>query len=414
MTICVALQDGFTAIESHLKQLERSDDMLNRYRVALEDIASFYNSRSLTEYSFDTNEEYRSELNAKFINHLISERKYRQFTRVAYMLDSYYQGAVFSLTYSRGTRYKVQLNAQFQSLLDEFQDYLDETLSMNSIPGYISIVRDFFYYLETSDIDNIRGICDSDIIGFIENCHEYRPASMNNVCCALKKILDFLSLKGCVVSREIAKYKAAPTRREIYPAFDSDELHIILATPDRTTIAGKRDYAIIILASFTGFRAIDIANLQFSNYDPIHRTINLIQHKTGTLIGMPIPNEVIEAMNDYIHNGRPDIQSEYIFLTLCKPYRKLADKASVRNILIKQLKKSGLGYAPKTGRGFHAFRRTMGKWLLSSSANPEMISQILGHRDGEVLKRYLPLSPDSMRECALDFTTAPLRAEVFK
>ena len=327
---------------------------------------------------------------------------------------TYIFGYSFSLTYSRGTRYKVQLNAQFQSLLDEFQDYLDEILSMNSIPDYISIARDFFYYLETSRIDNIRDICDSDIIGFIGNCHEYRSASMNNVCCALKKILDFLSLKGCVVSREIAKYKAAPTRREIYPAFDSDELRIILATPDRATIAGKRDYAIIILASFTGLRAIDIANLQFSNYNPKQRTISLIQHKTGTPIGLPIPDEVIEAMDDYIHNGRPEIQSEYIFLTLSKPYRKLSDKASVRNILIKQLKKSGLGYVPKTGRGFHAFRRTMGKWLLNSSANPEMISQILGHRDGEVLKRYLPLSPDSMRECALDFTTAPLRSEVLR
>ena len=96
MTICFALQDGIIAIESYLKQLERSDVMLTRYRVAFEDIASFYNSRSLTKYSFDTNQEYRSELNAKFINHLISERKYRQFTRVAYMLDSYYQGAGFS------------------------------------------------------------------------------------------------------------------------------------------------------------------------------------------------------------------------------------------------------------------------------------------------------------------------------
>jgi hypothetical protein len=55
----------------------------------------------------------------------------------------------------------------------------------------------------------------------------------------------------------------------------------------------------------------------------------------------------------------------------------------------------------------------MGKWLLGASINPEMISQILGQRDGEVLKRYLPLTPDLMRGCALGFESAPLRTEVF-
>ena len=139
--------------------------------------------------------------------------------------------------------------------------------------------------------------------------------------------------------------------------------------------------------------------------------IYLVQHKTGTPIGLPIPEEVVESIDDYVNDGRPDATSEFIFLTHARPFRKLSDVSSVRNILLKQLKKSQLGYTAKTGRGFHVFRRTMGKWLLGASVNPEMISQVLGHRDGEVLKRYLPLTPDSLRDCSLGFEFAPLRTE---
>ena len=66
------------------------------------------------------------------------------------------------------------------------------------------------------------------------------------------------------------------------------------------------------------------------------------------------------------------------------------------------------------GKSFHAFRRTVGKWLMESSTDAQMISQILGQRDREVLKRYLPLAPDILRECSLDFTYAPLRSEVYQ
>ena len=73
-----------------------------------------------------------------------------------------------------------------------------------------------------------------------------------------------------------------------------------------------------------------------------------------------------------------------------------------------------IGWFWKTRKCGITFRRTIGKWLLESSVDAQMISQVLGHRDGEILKRYLPLSLDLLRECALDFTYAPLEEGVYK
>ena len=161
-------------------------------------------------------------------------------------------------------------------------------------------------------------------------------------------------------------------------------------------------------------RAIDIANLKVENINRAERAISFTQHKTGFLNAVPVDETVTTAIDDYIRNARPDCDLPYVFLTMNKPYRKLNDMASVRNIVYRYIRTSGIEKSPWDGKSFHAFRRTIGKWLLESSEDTQMISQVLGHRSQDVLKRYLPLSMDILRECALDFSFAPLTTEVFK
>jgi len=410
----IALQDGINAVCDYLESSGYSEDSKSRYKKALSDITNYYEIRKMSAYCPIANTEYRADLLAGFENGDISRKKYIFFSRTAFMLDDFYAGEPFRLHYSRGKRVKQQLDDRSQEMVIDFEAYLKGKISDSSVPGYISIARQFFFYFRESDIKETEFIKERDIIGFIKFSHESHPASMNNVCCAIRKILDYLSSKGYALSYNSITHKAAPSRRIIQPAISTDDLRIILETPDRSTVQGKRDYAVLLLASFTGLRAVDIANLRFCNLDSKQLTVNLVQHKTGTPIGLPIPSEVVDAITDYTENGRPEADCDYIFLTLSRPYRKLYSGSSVRNILLHQLKSSSVGYTPHNGQGFHIFRRTIGSWLLGASVNPEMISQVLGHRDSGVLKRYLPLAPDSMKDCALDFEMVPLRSEVFK
>lgn len=413
MKQCIALHDGFNAVMEHLENLGQSDYNKNRYVRAYEDISDYYDVCHIIEYNAVVNKAYRDNVSERYKMKVISKKKYNYYTHFSFMLDSYFIGKEFEQKYSRGLRYKVQLDVFFQAQVNQFVKYLEDQMSQRTSTTYTSIARDFFASLQEAGIRDFKCITEEDFIQFIRNEYASHTGSMNNVCCTTRKLAEFFTSQGYPISLDSVSFKAAPTRRVIYPALDKDELQVIIETPDRSTVMGKRDYAVLLLASFTALRAIDIANLCFESYDPEQKNIHLVQHKTGTRIGLPIPDEVVEAINDYVDHGRPESDCPYIFLTMDRPYRKLSDISSVRNILIRQLKRSRLGYAPRTGRGFHAFRRTMGKWLLGASVNPEMISQILGQRDKEVLKRYLPLTPDLLRGCALGFESAPLRTEVF-
>lgn len=107
------------------------------------------------------------------------------------------------------------------------------------------------------------------------------------------------------------------------------------------TISGARDYAIIRLASSTGMRAIDIANLKFGNINCTEKTISFIQHKTMSGNAIPIDDDTLGVIDEYIR-VRPQCDEPYIFLTSVLPYRKLNDISSIRNILVKHMRLSGI------------------------------------------------------------------------
>lgn len=407
------LADGYLGIMQYLDSVGYSEDTSRRYCSAYASLEKFFLSKGLDSYSHEVNMLYRESVDSDIGNEVISNKTGSFRRRLSHMFDDWFSCRPIHGKYSNGKRFKYTLNQVSERLLEDFVKSLD--VSPVTIPGICSIARDFLHFAEQEGLYKTQEVTVDNIVSFIKLEAESHKGSMNNVLCYLRKILQFLVLNEFqVASAELVSYKTAPTRRKIYPAFTDEDLGALLLGPDRDKAMGKRDYAIILLASLTGLRAIDIANLTFENIDQECMSICFNQHKTGGLNALPISHDVLDAINDYTRNARPECGVPQVFLTMDKPYRKLHDMASVRNIVNRYLRRCGIEKEPWDGKTFHAFRRTIGKWLLESSADAQMISQVLGHRDGEILKRYLPLSPDLLRECALDFTYAPLEEGVYK
>ena len=65
--------------------------------------------------------------------------------------------------------------------------------------------------------------------------------------------------------------------------YDISEIIEIENAVDRTSSIGKRDYAILLLASRLGMRAGDIASLKLDSLDFKNQRICFIQNKTGSV-----------------------------------------------------------------------------------------------------------------------------------
>lgn len=407
------LSDGYLGIREYISSVSRPYDLAKKYLPACMSLEAFYRSEGKETYDPAVNAGYREYIERQVESGVFSERHGRLHRRLTFMLDDYYCGKPIQAIYSSGKRYKYTLDDASELLVEKFKQSL--TLSATTVPSACTIARSFFYYLQYNNLSGSRTVTEETIVGFLKFKSTENRSSMDSVLYFLRKLLLFLEDNGFnVAGSAIASYKASATRRRVLPAFEDRDIEDLISLPDRSTAMGKRDYAILLLASFTGIRAIDVANLTFENIRKEDCSIVFIQHKTGFVNALPVNRDVMYALDDYIENGRPESSLPYVFLTTLRPYRKLHDLSSVRSIFSRYIRSCGTGKEARDGKSFHAFRRTLGKWLMESSTDAQMISQILGQRDRAVLKRYLPLALDALRECALDFTYAPLRSEVYR
>jgi len=215
----------------------------------------------------------------------------------------------------------------------------------------------------------------------------------------------------CLLSRE-EKYQPETYRldvlckerkrmfgHDVLPAFSIDEIKAILKVPNRNTSEGLRDYAMIVLATFTGMRGCDILNLKITDIDFKKKTLSFRQIKTGTLIELPVDEFATSSIQDYIKKGRPEeCKNNYLFVSHKYPYGKITAMSSIFRPIVN---KSGIDKQSNDGKGFHSIRRSMGTWLLEAGNRPEMISQVLGHIDQNMFTRYIPLSPSSLSICLI-------------
>ena len=75
---------------------------------------------------------------------------------------------------------------------------------------------------------------------------------------------------------------------------------------DRSNPIGKRNYAIMLIASNLGLRTSDILALTMDNFNWRNNEINLVQYKTQELLCLPLSPQIGSAVIDYWKNGRPD------------------------------------------------------------------------------------------------------------
>ncbi|MDE5754022.1 MAG: tyrosine-type recombinase/integrase, partial [Oscillospiraceae bacterium] len=169
--------------------------------------------------------------------------------------------------------------------------------------------------------------------------------------------------------------------------------------PDQSTAIGKRDYAIMLLAVQIGLRACDIVRMKRENIDWRARKINIVQHKTGKPLSLPLPSEAGNAIAEYLLYHRPDCELPHIFLCHTGQLRPLKNR-SASGMVSKYMRRIGL-YDPEKRRSFHSFRRTFGTDLLKNEIPMELIQQMLGHTQMNSMKPYLSVEEEVLKRCAL-------------
>ena len=163
---------------------------------------------------------------------------------------------------------------------------------------------------------------------------------------------------------------------------------------------GKRDYAILLLATRLGLRASDICRLKFEHLDWDHNVIAFTQYKTRKAIELPLLTEVGEAIVNYLRYGRPVSGHPEIFLSARPPYRPMF-RWGINSAISRIMRESGIDIS---GRKFgpHAMRHSLASRLLANGVSLPVISESLGHDSSLSTMEYLRVDLSSLMGCALN------------
>lgn len=198
------------------------------------------------------------------------------------------------------------------------------------------------------------------------------------------------------------------TQTKIPSIWTKEEVLKLLAAIDRGNPSGKRDYAIILLVARLGIRVGDVNNLKFENIDWQKNSISFVQRKTGHRVCLPLLKDVGWAIIDYVKNGRPKIDSPYIFLTHIPPFKHYADENHLYATIQKYLSLTDIQNQPRKKRGMHSLRHTLANRLQENRESYHTISSALGHASPDSAAVYVKTDIELLRECALDPTEVGL------
>jgi len=398
------MQRIMDAVECVLEFLEKSnysEDTFARYKLSYTNsIMPYCEANGIDDFTDEDARFYTAEQVTKVEKGELGISSAWKRRKAAALLADCMNGK--KLVFEQKNYNQKQLTSQFKKILADFTTSTLHLYSPSSILKYECIIKQFLVYVERSGMEDISKLTPENVKEFIALTAQNHKSSMSALTGTIKKFLTYLNVTGLVaINAERYLSNPAPRRRKLLPCFTDNEVDAILNAVDRGTPLGKRDYAIMMTALWTGLRCSDVFQLERSDIDWAGMTINVCQEKTDVLIQTELPPSVGNSIADYILKGRPQTDIPYVFIRHKKPYDKLGiSSGSV--IVNKYLEISGVPHKAWDGKTFHAFRRTFGTRLVRADVPIRTISEMLGQLNENSAKRYIALDNDGLRKCCLN------------
>jgi integrase/recombinase XerD len=289
-----------------------------------------------------------------------------------------------------------------ECLLEQYALYLREERSLVpcTVADYLRVARCFLTQRFGGRRPNLSALCAADVLKFVQ--HQVARGSRKaakSVCSALRSFLHYARYRGDITFDlaagvpTVANWTMSSIPRAIVP----DHVRRVLASCNRSSSVGCRDYAILLLLARLGLRVGAIVFLELGDIDWEAGTLS-VRGKGGHLHVLPLPVEVGEAIVAYLKIGRPVSGNRRVFLRARAPIRGFKSQSAVLSVVKQAIMRAGIDSPLK---GTHQFRHGLACEMLREGASLPEIGQILGHRSPQTTAIYAKVDLASLHTLAL-------------
>ncbi len=407
-TITEASQEAYQYIES----VGLAKKTLQQYwYCGVIPVRRYFESQTLEKYSPESMRECVVSFRTKYEQGDIYEAKFRCVRKISVIIDSLQKGDDIiwgCLTPWRTTA----LPEPFNSYRDGYiESKRQEGYRESTLRGVRPVLKHFLLFAVSLGYRDLLPFTESDAMDYISALagnHQHVGECLS----LLRPFGKYLFCHGFTAVRLDRLFQVkVPARRKYHTGFTKEEALRIIAGIDRSTVCGKRDYAILMLAMHTGLRGIDVLHMSFADIDWKKHEIHLTQSKTGRGLILPVPVSVLNAVADYILNARPESTGKNIIFLKCRmPYAPIKSW-SAYSIVKRSARRVGIGWTASEHKGFHSFRRSIASWMLEAEIPLDTIKEVLGHTNADSSKPYISVHQAGLAACALGLDGIPLGRE---
>lgn len=283
-----------------------------------------------------------------------------------------------------------------------FEGYLrdERALADTTVVNYVPFIRSFLAARFGHGPVTLSHLCAGDVVRCVQRqaprLHLKRAKLLTS---AMRSFLRYARYRGEVTLDLAAAVPIVAnwSMPSIPRAIGEDQIRQLLASIDRRTAIGRRDYAIVLLLARLGLRAGEVAFLELEDIDWAAGHVS-VRGKRGQRTALPLPGDVGGAIAAYLRHGRPPSTSRRVFLRGKAPIGGFASQGGIGSLIRHALQRAGI-QAPTTGA--HQFRHALATQMLHHGASLTEIGEVLRHRSPQTTTIYAKVDLNALRTLAL-------------
>lgn len=360
----------------------------------------YYAFRGYAKYSPEITGDYVQSRRALYDAGQISFITFGYHRKFCDMADRYYSSGKVTSQHLKPLGYREFL-PEGKAVLDAFElKHLQGRYAVKTSRNMKNSAKYFLHYCEDRSISFRGGLTHSTVSEFLLHMARRRPKSMRPLLAQLRVFFAYLSSAGLLnpLLINVLNTSVAP-HRKIYFGFSEEETSKMLAATDRRLALGKRDYAMMLLAKYTGLRGADIINLKLTDIRWHTSEIVITQSKTRQPIALPLMADVGNAIADYLLCARPASSSDHVFLRTVHPFEALSYSC---DIVERYASIADVARRADRPIGSHTFAtKTLYRWLREGRDLNHCLpylSTYMGHARFEETAYYIHLVPEYFQQ----------------
>lgn len=386
--------------------LGHAPSTLWQYRWAWSQFESFCSREGTDEVTDDVVASFLGFVAVEHRQGRIKDWKRKLLRKSALVLSEVAATGSYRWRQSRQAHPNDALSVVFRPVQDQFEVWLDHhRLAVATRELYATVSRTVLAWLPERGVSTVEGLSHADVSGAVVFLgSRYSAGSMRTVVSAVRVLCRFLEESGGRPGLSAAVPTMFFRRHSSAAVLPADRIGQLVSSPDPSTPQGLRDRALLLLAARTGLRPVDIVGLHLGDIDWRQKKITLTQHKTATLLTLPLLADAGDAIAGYLLHGRPaGVADDHVFLRTQAPFTALSSN-DLYHVTARAFARAQIPVQDGMVRGFRVLRASLATRMLEGGMPLPVISGALGHRGTGSAKHYLAADEERMRACCLDFT----------